>query len=287
MKFMKKSSKTIYVVIVSYNGGKKIVECLESLKQADAPKDWQIKILVVDNGSTDNTVRNVKRRVTPLRSETSELRWGHAGLRVIENGKNLGFAAGCNIGIKEALEKNARAVILLNQDTVVEKDFLVALLESKADIVGPVIKFLRQGKWRYDFGGRVNKCIGKTEHVVSASYSASRLASYELDYVSGCAMMVKRPVFEEIGLFDEKFFLYFEDTDFCLRAKKTGFKIAVEPRSTVYHKLTDPQQRSMLQNRHLIKSHLFFINKHMSCMAKPLAYAYWLLVSVKILSRLG
>ncbi len=284
MKFMKKSFKTIYVVIVSYNGGKKIAECLESLKRADVPKDWQIKILVVDNGSTDNTVRNVKRRVTPLRSETSELRWGQGGLQVIENEKNLGFAVGCNIGIKEALANNSQAVILLNQDTIVEKDFLIALLENKADIVAPVIKFRRQGKWRYDFGGKVNFLIGRTTHLTS--YFSSVLGASGLDYVSGCAMRIKKQVFEKIGLFDEKFFLYFEDTDFCLRAKKAGFKIVVEPKSIVLHKLTDPQQRDKFQNIHLIKSNLFFISKHIGWPQRLLAYFYWFLVSLKIVSIL-
>lgn len=272
MRFMKKSSD-LYIVVVSYNPGEKIVACLKSLQQAKVPKEWQIKILVVDNGSSDDSVKNVRQL------QVKEL-------RVIENERNLGFATGCNIGIKEALANVAQAVMLLNQDTTVGKDFLISLLANEADIVAPVIKFRREGKWRYDFGGKVNWWIGRSTHLELNGYPVKELPSYDLDYVSGCAMMIRKQAFEKIGLFNEKYFLYFEDVDFCLRAKRAGFKIAIEPKSIIFHKLSDTKKRSTWQNIQLVKSNLIFINKYINWPARPLAFGYWLLVSIKILAGL-
>ena len=105
----------------------------------------------------------------------------------------------------------------------------------------------------------------------------------EIDYISGCAMMIKRRVFEKIGLFDERYFLYFEDADFCLRAKKAGFKIAVDPKSMVIHKLKEGKKKPLWQRWQLVKSNLIFINRWICWWRKPLAWGFWLERGIKIL----
>jgi len=258
--------KKVFIVILNFNGGKEVSACLQSVQLIKLPSNWQMEVLVVDNASIDNSVQLIESRFQEI--------------RIIKNKENLGFAAGNNVGIKLALKQKAQSVLLLNQDTVVEKNFLLSLLASDADIVAPIIKFKRKGKWIYDFGGKINWWLGRTSHDERAKIKNEKPA--KIDYVSGCCMLIKKSVFEKIGLLDEKFFLYFEDADFCLRAKKIGFKIAVEPKSIVLHKLTGTGKRPFGQNLHLLKSNLLFINRHTPLFVKPFAYGYLIILLFKL-----
>ena len=255
--------QTLFIIILNFNGGEDILACLKSLQLIKLPSKWKLGVLVVDN--------NVNPTSLKLR-----------GVKILRNFKNLGFAKGMNVGIRRAIKNGAEAVLLLNQDAVVEKNFLVPLLENSADIVGPVIKFKRHGRWIYDFGGKINWWLGRTKHleVLGIKYQVP-----SVDYVSGCAMMIKRPVLEKIGLLDERYFLYFEDADFCLRAKKAGFKVAVEPRAIIEHHLVEGKKKPLWQRWQLLKSNLIFINRWIPFWKKPIAYLYWWLLMFKILLR--
>jgi len=240
----------LFIIILDFKGGQELLDCLESVRRAKTPAGWEKQVLVIDN-----------------------------------NRRNLGFARGCNLGIKKALKQKATAVLLLNQDTIADKEFLGPLLKNPGDIVAPVIKFKRQGKWVDDFGGRVNWWIGRSSHRESPSGHSRCVAPRwgNPDYVSGCCMLIKKSVFEKIGLLDERYFLYFEDVDFCLRAKKAGFKIAIEPKSFIIHKLRKTREKSLKQKWHLLKSNLIFVNRYVPFWRRPIAYFYWFLISVKIL----
>lgn len=262
----------LFIIVLNFNGGKEVLVCLESLLEvARGPKQPEYGVVVVDNGSQDWSLEEIRKLAERSKGFKIE---------IIENGKNLGFAAGMNVGIKYALKQGAEAVFLLNQDTIVEKGFLKPLLENKADIVSPVIKFKRDKKWVYDFGGKINRWLGRTSHFEAQD---QRLKTKDqIDYVSGCAVLIKRPVLEKIGLLDERYFLYFEDVDFCLRANKAGFKIAVEPGSLITHNLSEKKKKPLKQHFYLLKSNLIFINRHVPLLKKPFAYLYWLLLSVKV-----
>lgn len=236
--------KKLFIIILDYKNKPVFGNCFKSVHLAKVPKSWQKEILVVDN-----------------------------------NKINLGFAKGMNKGIKEAMKKGAEAVLLLNQDTVVEKNFLIPLLTNKADIVSPVIKFRREGKRVYDFGGRINWWIGRSKHL--ESLRDSWFKSLKIDYVSGCAMLIKKSVLEKIGFFNEKYFFYFEDVDFCLRAKKAGFTVACEPKSIVLHQLVEGENKPFFQRWHLIKSNFIFINSWIDWWRRPIAWLYWLLLCLK------
>ena len=261
--------KKLFIVILNFNGGKEVLACLQSVQLIKLPVGWCVEPVVVDNASIDNSVHLIKSRFPKL--------------KIIKNKKNLGFAAGNNVGVKLALKQKAQSVLLLNQDTVVEKNFLLSLLVSDADVVAPIIKFKRKDKWIYDFGGKINWWLGRTSHDERTKIKNEKPG--KTDYVSGCCMLIKKNVFNKIGLLDEKFFLYFEDVDFCLRAKKAGFKIAVEPKSIVLHKLTGTEKRPFRQNLHLLKSNLLFINRHISPWKKPIAYFYWSTFVIKMLIK--
>lgn len=266
--------KKIFIIILNFNGGDDILSCLDSLQLIKEPTSWKKEIIVIDNASTDGSVKKIESK--------------YRKIKVLKNKKNLGFAAGNNIGIRYALKRNADAIILLNQDTVVEKTFLEPLLKNPADIVGSVIKFKRGRRWLYDYGGKINWLIGRTSHQESLVYFNSDRLSKKLDfqdpdYISGCAMLIKRSVFEEVGLLDERFFLYFEDADFCLRAKRTGFKIAIEPKSMIFHNLDERERRPLFRVHHLLRSNLIFINRYISFWRRPLAYLYWWVLSIRML----
>ena len=96
-------------------------------------------------------------------------------------------------------------------------------------------------------------------------------------------MKINPAVFKEIGFFDERFFLYWEDVDFCLRAKKKGFNVNLEPNAKVFHDLDDIKERSWFSLFQLLKSNLIFINSYVPFWRRKVAYAYWLLLSMKII----
>jgi len=251
--------KNIYVIILNYNGGKDTIDCIRSIQKstrqpADKIQNW--KILIIDNKSQDDSLIQLKKTFPKI--------------EIIENKINKGFAGGVNTGIKEALKRGAEYILLLNNDTVAENDFvtpLITYLENNESIgiVSPVIKYKKNGKLLYDLGGKVNWGIGRTKHLEIQSFKDAKTQREEkIDYVSGCCMMVRREVFEKIGLFDERFFLYFEDVDFCLRARKAGFGISVVKDSIINHKLSGSfGNDGMWKFRENIKSNWKFIDKYL------------------------
>ena len=179
----------------------------------------------------------VNNNPSPLRSSD----FSKTPVIIINNPKNVGFAAGVNIGIKYALSRHADSILLLNNDTLLSMPLLSQLCKAFGEhesigIVGPAIAFEKKGKKLYDLGGYVNMLLGKTRH------NNQRKIPFEVlqfpEYVSGCCMLIKKEVFEKIGYFDERFFLYYEDVDFCIRAKKKNFAIALDPQALLYHSLS-------------------------------------------------
>lgn len=189
---------------------------------------------------------------------------------VIDNSENnLGFAKAVNKGIRVALYKNASHVLLINPDTKIKKDFIRLLLKTDGDIVGPIVKYKKNDKWIYDFGGQINWKWGRVKH----------LGKSKFDYLSGCCLLIKREVFEKIGFFDERFFMYYEDTDFCLRAKSAGFNI-VQAEVTLIHDLEKPTLFKLYQN---LRSNLLFILKYQRGINLFWSLIYWILLLIKVL----
>jgi GT2 family glycosyltransferase len=152
----------------------------------------------------------------------------------VKNSKNIGFAAGNNIGIRLSLQKGAEYVLLLNNDTLVKPDFLGKLIDvfkktPRAGIASPII-LDKKGKVWFS-GGRIDWLRMRTVHLGKV-FSKN---PYHSQFITGCAICVKKEVFRKIGLLDEDFFLYYEDADFSLRARKTGFENIVVPSSRITH----------------------------------------------------
>ncbi len=252
--------KKVFIIVVNFNNKRDILRCLHSLRYEKA------RIIVVDNKSSDDSLKSIKSKFKQV--------------KVIKNDRNLGFAAASNIGIKYALKKKAEYVLLLNPDTIVEKNFLSTLLKKKADIVAPVIKFKRNGDWVYDFGGRVNFLIGRTTHLEKDILGKK---SFPVDYVSGCCMLIKKNVFEKIGLLDEKYFLFFEDVDFCLRARESSLKVKVTSKAVIFHDLSEGKGKPLSYYFAMLRSNYIFINKWIDFYKRPLAYFYLFLLWIKMI----
>lgn len=242
-----------FVIILHFGDISVTKNCIQSLyKKEKEPLD----LIVVNNDSKKLFSKDISNKKTI----------------VINNGKNLGFAKGINVGIRYALSQKAEYVLLLNNDTIIKNPILAQMLTTfknfpSAGIVAPCIEFIKNGKTCYDVGGSIHYLTGRTSHKEVAQ--ATNLPLQHPMYVSGCCMMIMPNVFKKIGFFDEQFFLYYEDVDFCLRAKKAGFDILLDPKVTVYHHLsTSVGKVSYLAAYHQIRSAILFGKKYFSSFPK-------------------
>ena len=214
------SNPHVTCIILNWNGWRDTVECLHALKECDYP---HLSIIVVDNGSTNDSV--------------DRMRTAYPDILQIENPKNLGFAGGNNVGIRYALDHRAQYVWLLNNDTKPAPDALSALvtkavIDNKIGAVASVTYYsdspTNVEAWA---GARVNLGIG------CAQNSKVPRGDSWFHSLNGTSMLISCQAIKEIGLLDEGFFLYWEDTEFCLRLRKKGWRIAAAPDSRVWHKV--------------------------------------------------
>lgn len=222
------SHPLVYIIVLNWNGKADTEDCLRSLSGLTYPN---CRTLVVDNGSTDGSVDHLRRRFP--------------GAQFIENQANLGFAAGNNRGIEQAMNNRAEYIFILNNDTVVMPDVLdrlVAAAESdpKTGAVGPKICYYSNPDRIWCLGGRISFFLGATWHVAGrrkdrAKYQGIR----DVDYLTGCALLLKRDVIEEVGSFDSIFGPgYFEDTDLCMRIRHKGYRLACVEQAKILHKIS-------------------------------------------------
>jgi GT2 family glycosyltransferase len=184
-------------------------------------------IFVVDNGSRDGSA--------------DALRLSCPEAIVIESETNLGFAAGANLGVRQALDRGAGLVLLVNSDTIVPPDTIerleAALDDPSLGIVAPVVLAREHPSRVGSCGMRFAPATGRMVHPEAGTDAASLdLPSiHPVDGVSGCAMLVRRDVFERAGVFDEGYFFFFEDLDLCLRAAGAGLKTACVTTALSWH----------------------------------------------------
>lgn len=254
--------KNIYIVILHFGDITVTKQCIASIQKYERSYE---KIIIVNNDANKITANEfLSKKVI-----------------VINNAKNVGFAAGVNRGITHALHKKADAVVLLNNDTLLKKPILHLLVQTlekdpSIGIAGPSIHFKKNRKALFDIGGKINPWTGRTSH-----REVGKIDTYALqypDYISGAAMLIRKEVFTKVGLFDEAFFLYYEDADFCLRARQKGFGIVVNPKATVYHLLSKSAGKmSTVAVTNLTKSSLFFGKKYFNSGVKKLLHSTFII----------
>ena len=215
----------LFVVILNWNGKNDTLACLASLQNTEAPA---FDTIIVDNGSTDDSVVEITKRFPEV--------------TLIETDKNLGYAGGNNVGIEHALKQGADFVLLLNNDTIVDKHFIQALLGSSQDhpnvgIFGAYPIRMTDPEKLDHLGGRWNSKTA-TFDLIGLGKVKGFKTEQSLDYVCGCSILIRRQVFEKIGLLEPTFFLFWEEADFCMRAKKAGFGVEICYEAKLLHKVS-------------------------------------------------
>ena len=219
---------SVHIVVLNWNGKSDTVECLTNLQSVSYPNR---KIVVVDNGSTDGSEEAIKAAFSDV--------------TFIQTGENLGYAEGNNVGIRHAMECGADFIFILNNDTITDANVVTALVAQaeknpNAAILGPKIYFyerpdiINSAGGHIDYDTLVRGHIGygvKDDGTVYASVAA-------VEWVTGCAMLLRLSVLREVGLFDSNFFLVCEELDLCTRIRKRGFEILFVPEAKLWHKVS-------------------------------------------------
>jgi GT2 family glycosyltransferase len=244
----------VFVILVNWNQKTDIQECLESLQRTNYDN---FRVMVIDNHSQDGSVELIRHRFP----------W----VRMIENPTNLGFCAANNQGIKEGLRELADYFFVLNSDAIVGKETLkklIVVMESdpRIGIAQPVFYYYNEPDKIWHSGGIIDLDHGYGPSADQISVLPDHLKSgfFETDFICGCGMLVRRNVFERVGLFDEDYFFSFEDIDLALRAKKNGFRLVTVSDAAVWHKLSG-SAGGRPSGRHIYysaRNRLLFIRKN-------------------------
>ena len=216
----------ISIIILNWNGLSDTLECLESVKKIDYPS---FEVIVVDNGSTDGSATTISRL--------------HPGVVIIETGKNLGFAEGNNVGIRYALNNGSEYMLLLNNDTIVDPQLLQAFIDAahlnqEAGIFGAKIYYYSEPNKIQFAEVKWNKEKCAFTHIGDGEVDdGNKFESYrETDFACGCALFFRKELVEKVGYLEPRFFLNFEETDWCFRARHSGYKCLFVPKAKVWHK---------------------------------------------------
>lgn len=229
--------KHVAVVTVNYNTAEDTTAFLESLKKVKTP-DMKLSTIVVDNGS----------------KEVYKLPKSHEHVTLIRSEQNTGFSGGYNIGMKEALKKGAKYIMIVNNDTEADPEMIVELIkvlesDPKIGLTIPKIYFAKghefhKDRYKKDELGKVFWYAGgyidwANVHSIHRGVDEVDRGQYdtieETQFATGCCMMFKREVLETVGLLDDKYFLYYEDADLNERIKKAGYKICYVPPAVLIH----------------------------------------------------
>lgn len=243
-------NKSVGIVIVNYNGAAYQNDCIKSLYDMDFQN---FEIIVVDSNSSDNSIELLKRQ--------------YPNVHVLKQDTNVGVAAGNNIGIHYSIEIGMAYTLLMNNDVVVDKNMLRELVgESIENVVTvPKIYYYKPSDSLWYCGGVLDWLVGGSRHLRRGSKdsSSSRIKCF-VEYAPTCCMLINNILFQKVGLFDEKYFMYFDDTDFCVRLQEKGIRILYVPNSFLWHKVSSSTggEFSKLNIYYYTRNHMYFINKY-------------------------
>jgi len=262
-RFMNTGDKVV-IIIVNWNGWQDTIECLESVYQINYDS---FAVILVDNHSQDDSLSKIRSycagelkiesrffdyqeknkpiKVLEYDEDDNPSSIGKHDLVLIKCKKNYGFPGGNNVGIKLALENiNPNYILLLNNDTVVDHSFLKELVQEgesnkNIGILGPKIYYYNQPDIIWSAGCKISWKLARGIQIGSGEVDQGQYEEKkEVDYVSGSAFLIKTEVIKKIGLMDENYFLYFEESDWTLRANKAGYQSLYVPEAKVWHKIS-------------------------------------------------
>lgn len=242
---MDSNQPLVGIVVLNFNGESCLLACLSSLSRLDYGNFF---VVVVDNASGDSSIASAQA--------------SFPAYTYIRNAENKGFAGGMNVGMKAAFAAGAEWVWLFNNDATAEVSALKILMAvgeqvSRAGLLSPRISGAMGELW---FGkGKVNALRMRAEHVLPSKQELGK-TFYPSEFLTGCALLVKREAFECVGDLDDRFFLYYEDVDFSVRVRAAGFQVLVVPGAQVFHGEQSRENSQKLY--HLVYSGLLFFEKH-------------------------
>ena len=239
------------MIIVGWNNYDNTRECLQSILNQ---QQIGTEIFLVDNGSKTEPLDNLSLLFPEINYIYSE--------------KNLGFAAGTNLGLQKALSAGYKYFLIINNDTRADLLMLSELVKPlKDENVGLVAPFI----YYYDTPDKIWSCGGFINNVLlmpldSHNVKKAVFNPTERTFLSGCCYLMRRELLERVGLFDERFFLYFEDLDYCLRVNETKWKMMVIPTAKLYHKVSQSSGGQMSESERFFyaKSSGLYFRKHIN-----------------------
>jgi GT2 family glycosyltransferase len=261
------------IIVVNWNLKDDTRECIESLLNGGASLN---QIIIVDNGSTDGSI-------SALRNYYKN------SIYIIDAKENLGYAAGANLGIEYALSRDYKWLLLLNNDTLVATDFInemhnAVLNKTDYSIFAPIILYQNNPTTIWYLGNRlIGSTLLTTDMYKNRKVDQSLPTLIPTDFTNGCAMMVSRTVFEKIGLFNAKLFMYGEEVDFCWRARLAGFKFACFTSARIWHKISKSSQKMAPQARYLqIRNQIYFYRRYSQGTQKLVYFGFTLFRTILI-----
>lgn len=222
---LQRNRPCVAIILLNYNNYQDTIACVETLRRIDY-SNWII--VIVDNHSPNTSFAELKK-----------LEEGN--IHVIDSGRNGGFAFGNNIGIRYALENGANYVLLLNNDTLVEPDFLSIMIgqgvyQAKGDITTCRIMYNDDRSKVWYAGGDIDwNNLRAIHRKINKTYSLCENKPEEVSFISGCCMMISREFIEQNGMLPEEYFMYYEDMDYCQHARECGAKLVYIPSAVIYH----------------------------------------------------
>jgi len=240
----------VTIIVLNWNGLDDTLDCLESLGQLDYQG---YEVVVVDNGSVDGSVPVIRERFP--------------GVTIVENGENLGYAGGNNVGLRYAMAQRADYALLLNNDTVVDPAFLRILVdtmeaEPAVGIAGPTIYYHQHPDVIWSAGGSIDWRRGSTRMVGLDEQDVGQFGKKprEVDFITGCALLARMKAVEEASELDERFFMYYEETEWCVRIARAGYRIIHVPQAKIWHKISPGEQAdSPLIHYYMTRNRLLFL----------------------------
>ncbi|WP_395143690.1 glycosyltransferase family 2 protein [Armatimonas sp.] len=240
----------IAIVVVCYNGVADTRECLESLRALTYPNYFTV---LVDNASLDSTAEIVRAQFPDV--------------TVIVSPQNTGFTGGNQTGVRAAIQRGADFLFLLNPDTTVAPDLLERLLEAWEEhpnlgALGPLMLHSDAPETIWSAGGLLNG-RGQVTHLHQGEPIPDKQTYQSCEFVSGCGLLLSRSVFEHVGFFDERFFLYFEESDLCIRIRKMGYEVGTAYSARLWHKVSRSTGiDSPLTLYYMRRNQLLYLQKH-------------------------
>ncbi len=228
------------ILVLNWNKPNLTIDSVDSILNINSRQiDYQV--VIIDNGSSDDSLALFNRKYKSCPQ-----------VKILDTGSNLGYVGGNNYGIDYALKNNFDYILLINNDVIVDPDFLKNLLKHSQDyqILGPKIYFAPgfefhhhryskkdRGRVIWSAGGQIDwdNVFGSHIGVDQVDTGQFDEINSQVDFLTGCCLLVKASVFKKIGLLDEKYFMYLEDADFCQQAKQAGFSLAYIPNSKIWH----------------------------------------------------